>query len=72
MIYEPSTFTEICGQTPQEVFNARVDNFMATLGEAKIVKKNQILRVLELYTVMMIIIIISWIIYSIFRTKESD
>ena len=45
---------------------------MATLGEAKIVKKNQILRVLELYAVMMIIIIISWIIYSIFRTKEHD
>ena len=33
-------------------------------------KKNQIMRVFELYAVMMLIIIISWIIYAIFRVKE--
>lgn len=35
-----------------------------------VVKKSQIMRVFELYGVMMVIIIISWIIYSIFRVKE--
>ena len=34
------------------------------------VKKNQWMRVFELYGVMMIVIIISYIIYSIFRNKE--
>ena len=43
---------------------------MATLNEAKVVKKNQWMRVFELYGVMMILIIISYIIYSIFRNKE--
>ena len=43
---------------------------MSTLNEAKVVKKNQWMRVFELYGVMMIIIIISYIIYSIFRNKE--
>lgn len=43
---------------------------MSTLNEAKVVKKNQWMRVFELYGVMMLIIIISYIIYSIFRNKE--
>ena len=40
------------------------------MGEAKVVKKNQWMRVIELYGVMMIVISISYIIYSIFRDKE--
>lgn len=56
--------------TPSNVFNKRVEEFISTLDEAKVVKKNQVLRILELYAVMMLIIIISWIIYAIFKVKE--
>ena len=45
---------------------------MATLNEAKIVKKNQWLRVIELYAVMLVVILVSWKIYSIFcGSKDS-
>ena len=53
-----------------EKFGENVKRFMSTLNEAKVVKKNQWMRVFELYGVMMIVIIISYIIYSIFRNKE--
>jgi Na+/melibiose symporter-like transporter len=43
---------------------------MSTLYEAKVVKKNQWMRVFELYGVMLVVIMISYAIYSIFRNKE--
>ena len=52
------------------MFDNRVLQFFATLNDAKIVSKNQVMRIVELYAVMMLIIIISWIIYSIFKVKE--
>lgn len=36
------------------------------------VSKSQLLRVLELYGVSMLIIIVSWVIYSIFGTKSEE
>ena len=65
-----NVYQKLCGLTPLEKFRENVQRFMATLNEAKVVKKNQWMRVFELYGVMMILIIISYIIYSIFRNKE--
>jgi hypothetical protein len=61
-----TVYQSVCGKTPEEIFSGKVANFRATLNEAKIVKKNQWLRVIELYAVMLVIILVSWKIYSIF------
>jgi amino acid permease len=43
---------------------------MSTLYEAKVVKKNQWMRVFELYGVMLVVIMISYAIYKIFKNNE--
>ena len=65
-------YKSLCGETPEEIFKAKVATFRATLNEAKIVKKNQWLRVIELYAVMLVIILVSWKIYSIFCGSKNS
>jgi len=45
---------------------------MATKNEAKVVKKNQWLRVVELYAVMLGIILLAWKIYNVFSGVNKD
>ena len=58
--------------TPRQVYEQRSANFTSTLFAPMNVSKSQLLRVLELYAVMMIILVISWIIYSIFKSKDTS
>lgn len=64
------SYTTLCGLTADQIFKQRVNTFYATQDAARIVVQSQWMRVVELYVVMMLIIVISWIIYSVFRVKD--
>lgn len=68
------SYAKACGPSPAEQLKMDYDQWASTMFQGKIIKtkKNQLMRIAELYAVMMLIIIIGWIIYAIFRIKETS